>query len=123
MRLRTLVVDDHTGFRASVRVLLQMEGFDVVGEAGDGATALSAAGGLRPDLVLLDIQLPDCEGFEVAREILERGYSASIVLVSSRDASDYGDSVERSGALGFVPKSELTGGRLRALLEEQASCG
>ena len=119
----TLVVDDHAGFRASARVLLQMEGFDVVGEAADGAEAVSAAERLRPDLVLLDVQLPDSEGFDVARELLARGFTGSIVMVSSRDESDYGDSVARSGALGFVPKAELSGERLRALLMRESTCG
>jgi DNA-binding NarL/FixJ family response regulator len=122
MSITTLVVDDHAGFRRSARVLLQMDGFEVVGEAADGAAAISAAESLRPAFVLLDVQLPDSEGFDVAREILARGFSKQIVLVSSRDESDYGDSVARSGALGFVPKSELSGDRIRALLLE-GSCG
>jgi DNA-binding NarL/FixJ family response regulator len=122
MSMTTLVVDDHAGFRASARALLQMDGFDVVGEAADGASALVAAESLRPELVLLDVQLPDREGFDIAREILSCGYSDRIVLVSSRDQSDYGDSVRRSGALGFVPKAALSGDRIRALLLEWSSC-
>ena len=122
MSLTTLIVDDHAGFRASARVLLEMEGFDVVGEAADGATAVAAADRLRPQFVLLDVQLPDMQGFDVAREILNRGLTKCVVLVSSRDASDYGDSIASSGALGFVPKVELSGDRLRALLTEP-TCG
>lgn len=123
MSITALVVDDHAGFRTSARFLLEMEGFEVVGEAEDGASALAAAELLRPDFVLLDVQLPDARGFEVAREILDRGLPARIILVSSREASDYGDSIAESGAVGFVSKGELSGDRLRALLTGDPSCG
>jgi DNA-binding NarL/FixJ family response regulator len=99
-----------------------MEGFEVVGEAADCASALSAAVRLRPELVLLDVQLPDGQGFDVAREMLARGVPARIVLTSSRDESDYGDSVRESGAVGFVPKGELSGERIRAVLAEDPTC-
>jgi DNA-binding NarL/FixJ family response regulator len=111
-----LIVDDHPSFRATARTLLEAEGFLVVDEAADGAEALAKTKKLRPDLVLLDVQLPDIDGFEVARRLGENGSSPAIVLVSSRDASDYGDLVDACGARGFVPKGELTGAALRALL-------
>ncbi len=97
-------------------MLLEMEGFHVVGEARDGATAMRAAEKLRPEFVLLDVQLPDAQGFDVAREILDRGLTRYVVLVSSRDESDYGDRISNSGAVGFIPKAELSGDQLRALL-------
>lgn len=97
-------------------MLLEAEGFDVVGEAADGASAVAAADELRPEFVLLDIQLPDSTGFDVAREMLARGLVGQIVLVSSRDASDYGEQIRESGAVGFVPKGELSGPALTALL-------
>jgi DNA-binding NarL/FixJ family response regulator len=122
MSITALVVDDHAGFRTSARFLLEMEGFDVVGEASDGAAAVTAAERLRPEFVLLDVQLPDGHGYDVAREILRRGLRARIVLVSSRDEADYGDNIRSSGAVGFVPKSELSGERIRALLEDDPSC-
>jgi len=122
MGITALVVDDHAGFRTSARFLLEMEGFEVVGEAADCASALSEAERLLPDLVLLDVQLPDGQGFDVAREILSRGVPARIVLTSSRDESDYGDSIRESGAVGFVPKGELSGDRLRALLTRDPRC-
>ena len=122
MTIRALVVDDHAGFRTSARFLLELEGFEVVGEAEDGASAVRAAEQLQPDFVLLDVQLPDLPGFEVAREILSRGLQARIVLVSSREESDYGDSIVESGALGFVSKGDLSGDRLRALLAEDPTC-
>jgi two-component system response regulator EvgA len=122
MTIRALVVDDHAGFRTSARFLLEMEGYEVVGEAEDGASALRVAADLLPDLVLLDVQLPDMRGFDVAREIVARGLPTRVVLVSSRDEADYGDSILESGALGFVPKGELSGERLRALLTKDPSC-
>ena len=123
MSMRALVVDDHVGFRTSARFLLEMEGFEVVGEAEDGGSAVLAAERLRPDFVLLDVQLPDMLGFDVAREILGRGLRARIVLVSSREESDYGDSIRESGAVGFVSKGDLSGDRLRALLTGDPACG
>ena len=111
-----LVVDDHPSFRATARALLEAEGFSVVGEAADGAEALAKTEELHPDLVLLDIQLPDLDGFEITRRLQANGASPAIVLVSSRDAADYGDLITTCGARGFVPKGELTGAALRALL-------
>ena len=112
-----LIVDDHPSFRASARVLLEAEGFTVLGEAADGASGLREAKRLRPELVLLDVQLPDIDGFDVAAR-LTNGSSDSpvVILVSSRDSSDFGPLVARSGARGFVPKGELSGQRIHDLL-------
>jgi DNA-binding NarL/FixJ family response regulator len=111
-----LIVDDHPSFRASARVLLESEGFQVIGEAVDGASALTEAGRLQPQLVLLDVQLPDIDGFDVAARLTGTSPSPAVILVSSRDSSDFGPLVSRSGARGFVPKAELSGERLAALL-------
>jgi DNA-binding NarL/FixJ family response regulator len=111
-----LIVDDHPRFRAFARALLQADGFTVVGESGDGASALAATERLRPDVVLLDIQLPDIDGFEVARQLLESRAAPPLVFTSSRDASDYGERVQQSGARGFIPKAELSGAAIRAFL-------
>ena len=89
--------------------LLTAEGFEVVGEAEDGASALALAAELLPELVLLDIQLPDLDGFEVAERLLARNPELTIVLVSSRDRSSYGPLIEPSGARGFVAKTDLSG--------------
>jgi DNA-binding NarL/FixJ family response regulator len=113
---RVLIVDDHPSFRASARVLLEAEGFDVVGEAADGATALAEAKRLQPDVVLLDVQLPDVDGFDVAARLTEDEPHPVVILVSSRDGSDFGPLVKRSGARGFVPKAELCGERVLELL-------
>jgi len=113
-----LIVDDHPSFRSTARVLLQAEGFDVVGEAEDGDSAVRAAQELRPDVVLLDVQLPDFDGFEVARRLATmNGGSPAVILTSSRDAADFGPLVEQSGARGFVPKAELSGPAIAALLQ------
>jgi DNA-binding NarL/FixJ family response regulator len=113
-----LIVDDHPSFRASARAMLESEGFDVVGEAADGASALDAVTELRPDLVLLDVQLPDMSGFEVCAALERRnGPPPEVILVSSRDVSDYGELIATSCACGFVPKGELSGELVAALLD------
>src|SRR5262245_6888476 len=93
---RVLVVDDHAGFRRCARTLLVAEGFEVVGEAEDGASALALASRVGPELVVLDVQLPDMTGFDVAAALLARDPGLAIVLVSSRDRSEYGPLIERS---------------------------
>jgi len=113
---RVLVVDDHAGFRRCASALLASVGFDVVGEAENGAAAVERAAELAPELVLLDIQLPDIDGFEVASRLLARDPALKIVLVSSRDRTMYGSLIEASGAVGFIPKGELSGGLLEEVL-------
>jgi len=115
MRPTLLIVDDHAAFRSLARRLLAAGGFEVVGEAADGHAALDAARELRPDVVLLDVQLPDLDGFEVAVRLGAAEAAPAVVLTSSRDRSDYGARVERCGARGFIPKVELSGAALRAL--------
>ena len=116
MATTLLIVDDHPSFRASARELLEAEGFDVIGEAEDGTSALTEARRLEPDVVLLDVQLPDMNGFDVAAQLTADGPGSAIVLVSSRDGSDFGPLVLESGARGFIPKGELSGARLAALV-------
>ena len=112
-----LIVDDHPSFRATARAVLQAEGYEIVGEAADGAAALEAARTLRPELVLLDVQLPDTDGFAIAAELTRGGHGPLVVLTSSRDAADFGPLIAESGARGFVPKAELSGLALSALLQ------
>lgn len=115
MAVTVLIVDDHPAFRASARRLLELDGFEVVGEAADGAAALELAGQLDPELVLLDIALPDLSGFEVAERLVPA--TSKVILTSSRTSRDLGRRLERSGALGFIPKDELSGGALHDLLQ------
>jgi DNA-binding NarL/FixJ family response regulator len=116
MLTTVLIVDDHPSFRATARAMLQADGFVVVGEAENGASGLESAKELRPDVVLLDVQLPDFDGFEVASRLTGNGGGPRVVLTSSRDAADFGPLVAQSGACGFVPKAELSGAALRAVL-------
>lgn len=111
-----VIVDDHAGFRSSARALLEAEGFDVVGEAGDGVSALAAVGRLHPHVVLLDIQLPGIDGFEVAERLARAGDSPAVVLVSVRGVSSYRRRLARSPVRGFISKSELSGNALAALV-------
>jgi len=111
-----LVVDDHHGFRARARLLLEAEGYEVVGEAADGATALAEAARLDPDIVLLDVALPDLDGFEVAASLRTGGERPAVVLTSSRDWSDSAELIAGSGARGFVPKDQLSGATVGELL-------
>ncbi len=111
-----LIVDDHAGFRSWTRSLLETEGFLVVGETADGASAVMAARDLRPDLVLLDVMLPDVSGFEVARHLAALPSPPDVVLVSTREAADFGDVLGRSAAIGFISKPDLTGSALRDVI-------
>ena len=111
-----VIVDDHPGFRSSARALLEAAGFAVVGEAGDGVSALAAVDRLRPNVVLLDIQLPDIDGFAVAERLARAGDPPAVVLVSTRDISSYRRRLATSPVRGFILKSELSGSALSALV-------
>jgi len=113
---RVLIVDDHQGFRAQARALLAAAGYEVVGEAADGESGVRVARALSPDVVLLDIHLPDISGFDVACLVSGWPDPPAIVLISSRDASDYGRRIARSGARGFIAKADLSAGTLRDVL-------
>lgn len=111
-----LIVDDYAGFRASARRLLESEGWEVVGEAADGASGLRCVEELAPDVVLLDIHLPDVDGRLVSRRISEGPSDSVVVLISSRGSAELGDSVEGAGAAGFICKGDLSGAALRELV-------
>lgn len=110
-----LIVDDHNEFRDHARALLEAAGFHVVGEAADGESALTEAARLRPSLVLLDIQLPDFDGFEVAARLACGAAPPAVVLTSTRTASAYRNRLAGTPALGFISKSDLSAARLAAL--------
>ena len=112
-----VIVDDNGAFRARARVLLTCDGYEVIGEASGGRSGLDTVCRLRPDVALLDIQLPDMDGFAVATGLKLAGAQSAVVLVSARDVSDYGRALAGCGARGFIAKAELCGDRLRALLE------
>ena len=116
MKRTVLIVDDHDGFRASARRVLEAGGYSVIAEAADGSSGVTAAAESRPDLALVDVQLPDFDGFEVTRRLQESGVAPDIVLISSHEHADFGSLVENSGARGFVSKSDLSAAALEALL-------
>ena len=112
-----LIVDDHAGFRAFARAMLEAAGFTVA-EAATGAEATEAARMVRPSLVLLDIQLPDFDGFEVARRLAGQADGPVVVLTSTREASDYAGRISSSPAAAFLPKEQLSGAALRRFLAQ-----
>ena len=114
MSLRVVIVDDHARFRAQATELLRLEKFSVVGDAETGAVGVELSRLLAPDVVLLDVGLPDVSGFDLVRAMHATG--AAVVLTSSRSAGDYGRRVVDSGAEGFISKEELTGEGIRSLL-------
>jgi DNA-binding NarL/FixJ family response regulator len=111
-----LVVDDHSGFRACARHLLEGEGYRVVGEAADGASAVTCARDLRPQVALVDVYLPDIDGFEVAAQMAGLDRAPAVVLTSSHDRTELEPLVQGSGARGFVPKDQLSREAIEALL-------
>jgi DNA-binding NarL/FixJ family response regulator len=116
MDATVLIVDDHPSFRTSARRVLEDAGYQVIGEAQDGRSALAAARDLRPTVILLDVQLPDLDGFEVALRLTSGDDPPVVVLTSSRDGNEFGGMVVASGARGFLPKDEVSGPAIAALL-------
>jgi DNA-binding NarL/FixJ family response regulator len=117
MTRTVLIVDDHPAFRASARTMLEDEGFEVVAEAANGRTAIELTRALEPEVVLLDIALPDLSGLDVAEQL--RDATSTVVLTSSRRPSDFGARLRRTSALGFISKDELSAETLLELLERQ----
>lgn len=111
-----LIVDDHPDFRDSARVMLEAAGFEVVGDAADGASAMAADRRLQPAVVLLDVQLPDTDGFHVAEWLAADANPPAVVLVSSREASAYGDRVASAPVRGFISKVRLSGTALAEVI-------
>jgi DNA-binding NarL/FixJ family response regulator len=116
MSVALLIVDDNARFRERARSLLEADGYTVVAEAEDGASALDAVREHRPDVVLLDVGLPDVSGLSVAKRLTSGPDAPAVVLTSTHDEADFGDGVARCGARGFVPKSALSGEAIAALL-------
>jgi len=116
MGASVLIIDDHPGFRAQARRMLESEGYRVVGEAGDAASALEVAHAVEPELALVDVYLPDGNGFEVASRLRSLDHPPAVVLTSSHDGAELAQCVAASGARGFVPKTELSREAIEVLL-------
>lgn len=116
--IRIVIVDDHAGFRAQARMLLEASGFHVVGEAEDAASAVEAVRELDPDVVLLDVQLPDNDGFWVVDQLAQEGSDSHIIMISSRQARDYGSRLTGVPKLGFIHKPELSRSRFEEVLAD-----
>jgi DNA-binding NarL/FixJ family response regulator len=121
MRPRIVIVDDDPSFLATVRLLLEAEGFVVVGEALNGLDGVAAVLELEPDIVLVDVNLPDIDGFEVVERLADGERAPPVVLTSIRSAADFGDLVERSHAQGFITKAEMSGEALTEILHGRSS--
>jgi DNA-binding NarL/FixJ family response regulator len=120
MRLRCLIVDDNAPFRAASRLLLERQGLHVVGVAATAEACLERAEKLRPDVVLLDVELGDESGFDVARRLADaHGEAVRVIFVSTHPAQDYVDLVRTSGAVGFLSKSRLSREAIERLLRRR----
>jgi CheY-like chemotaxis protein len=115
MARRVLVVDDHLAFRRLAMRLLTAEGLEVIGEAATGNAAVAQAAALRPDIVLLDVRLPDIDGFAVAERLATLPTPPAVVLTSSLAAADFGGRLVTSRACGFLDKRQLSAARLEEL--------
>lgn len=117
MGVRIVIVDDYAPFRSAARALLEGDQVKVVGEAGDAASALATTRRLRPDVVLVDVHLPDMDGFELARRLGAGQHAPAVILISSRGAGDFPSRLAGTSALGFISKSDLSVETIANLLQ------
>jgi DNA-binding NarL/FixJ family response regulator len=112
-----LIVDDHAPFRQAARALLELDGYEVVGVAADAASGVSECRRLRPEIVLLDIGLPDASGLDLAGRLAAEPGAPDVVLISSRDRSDLGPLLDATPAVGFITKTHLSADALDRVLQ------
>lgn len=111
-----VIVDDHAGFRRQAVQLLEAAGYEVVGSCADARAALALLARIRPDVVLVDVQLPDVDGFTLIERLGSDIDGVAVVVISTRDADAYGPRIRRSGAAGFITKAELSVQSLAAVV-------
>jgi DNA-binding NarL/FixJ family response regulator len=116
MDATVLIVDDHAGFRTHARQFLESVGYRVVGEAEGSTAGLEAARTLKPELALVDVYMPDGDGFELASRIASLPDAPAVILISSHDASELSDCIAQSPARGFVSKAELSRSAIEQLM-------
>ena len=112
-----LIVDDHGPFRIAVRRLLEAGGFAIVGEAEDAASAVAGVRALRPDVVLLDVNLPGEDGFAICERLRAMPHAPIVVMTSSHEPAAFRRRLRASAALGFIAKRDLTTAALERLLD------
>jgi len=117
VKLRGLLVDDSETFILSARRLLESQGMEIVGTATGGAEALELAAALSPDLALVDVELGEEDGIALADELRSRSPATRVVLISTYSSDDMRDLTSTTSAVGFLPKSRLSGDAVRALLD------
>ena len=109
MVVRVLIVDDQPPFREAARMVVEMtDGFEVAGEADNGETAVEMAATMKPDLVLMDVQMPGIDGLEATRQIMQAPEPPRVLVMSTHESGDYAGPAEAAGAIGFIPKSEFS---------------
>ncbi|MGO9497190.1 MAG: response regulator transcription factor [Solirubrobacteraceae bacterium] len=113
-----MIVDDHAGFRAVARMIVEAAGLEVVADVADGEAALAVVADIDPDVVLLDIRLPGLDGIAVAELLARRKSPPAVVLTSSADAASHGERLATAPVRGFIPKERLTARALAELLVE-----
>ncbi len=111
-----LIVDDHAAYRSALRATLEHDGFEVIGESPDGERALVDVALAGPDIVLLDIQLPGIDGFEVADRLCGRPDRPIVILISSRRSVEFSDLLVARPWLRFLAKDQLSGEAVRELV-------
>lgn len=116
MAARFLIVDDHERFRELARMLLENEGHQVVGEAGDAAEAMKAVLEVDPDALLIDVNLPGQNGFDLAARLLHERPDRAVVITSIREGEYFHQLARNMGARGFIVKNDLSGETLTKLL-------
>jgi DNA-binding NarL/FixJ family response regulator len=123
MALRSLIVDDNTHFLVAARDLLERQGIEVVGVASSGADAVQLAGELNPDVALVDIDLGEESGLDVARELVARAgpRGSRVVLISAYSENDFADLIAASPAVGFLPKADLSAASIEEVLRKAES--